>query len=267
MKTKRPLRINRREFLKAGLLAGAGLLTPGFRGVRTISARATGGRTVTLGRVVAPQIPGGTLAPGDVDKFVLPLVKPPAMPLSSGSNKNKDKYKIAVRQFRQRILSPPHPVTKVWSYGSVGYPGTAVDPDTGALTGGTFNYPAFTIEATSNKTTQVQWRNELVDAMGNFLPHILPVDQTLHWANPPGGLANRDKRGFDPAPYMGPVPIPRPGTCPTPTISPRAMPRREPFSTITTQRMGTTGRPGRPRSSTPTTSRRRRCGTTITRWA
>jgi spore coat protein A len=207
MKTKRPLRINRREFLKAGLLAGAGLLTPGFRGVRTISARATGGRTVTLGRVVAPQIPGGTLAPGDVDKFVLPLVKPPAMPLSSGSNKNKDKYKIAVRQFRQRILSPPHPVTKVWSYGSVGYPGTAVDPDTGALTGGTFNYPAFTIEATSNKTTQVQWRNELVDAMGNFLPHILPVDQTLHWANPPGGLANRDKRGFDPAPYMGPVPI------------------------------------------------------------
>jgi bilirubin oxidase len=154
------------------------------------------------------QIAGGTLGPGDVDKFVLPLVKPPAMPLSKGSNKNKDKYSIAVQQFQQRILSPPHPVTTVWSYGSVDFPGTAVDPATGALAGGTFNYPAFTIEAIANKTTQVLWMNELIDpATGNFLEHILPVDQTLHWANPPGGLAGRDKRGSDPAPYLGPVPM------------------------------------------------------------
>ena len=40
--------------------------------------------------------------------------------------------------------------------------------------------------------------------MGRFLPHLLPVDQTLHWANPPGP---RDHRGTDPAPYTGPVPI------------------------------------------------------------
>ena len=81
------------------------------------------------------QIPGGTLPPGDVAKYTLPLVKPPAMPLSKGSNKNKDKYKIAVRQFQQRILSPPHPVTTVWSYGNVDFPGTAVDAQTGALPG------------------------------------------------------------------------------------------------------------------------------------
>jgi FtsP/CotA-like multicopper oxidase with cupredoxin domain len=146
------------------------------------------------------QIPGGTLAPGDVDKYVLPLVKPPAMPKSKGTNKNKDKYDIAVREFTQRILSPPHPMTTVWSYGSRKHPGTVVE-------GGTFNYPAFTIENTWNKTTQVLWRNELIDASGNFLPHLLPVDQTLHWANPPGGIAGRDKRGFDPTPYLGPVPI------------------------------------------------------------
>jgi FtsP/CotA-like multicopper oxidase with cupredoxin domain len=154
------------------------------------------------------QIPGGTLDPASVEKYVLPLVKPPAMPLSKGSNKNKDKYNIAVRQFQQRILSPPHPVTPVWSYGNVDFPGTAVDPVTGALTGGTFNYPAFTVEATSNKTTQVLWRNELIDpATGNFLPHLLPIDQTLHWANPPGGIAGRDKRGTSQTPYMGPVPM------------------------------------------------------------
>lgn len=144
------------------------------------------------------QIPGGTLPPGNVNKYVLPLVKPPAMP--GKFSRNKDKYKIAVRQFTQRILSPPHPMTKVWSYGSVDHPGTVAE-------GGTFNYPAFTIEATANRTTQVLWRNELVDAQGNYLPHLLPVDQTLHWANPPGGLAGRDKRGTDQAPYMGPVPI------------------------------------------------------------
>jgi FtsP/CotA-like multicopper oxidase with cupredoxin domain len=156
------------------------------------------------------QIPGGTLSPHDVDKYVLPLIKPPAMPQSKGSNKNKDKYDIAVRQFNQRILSPPYPETTVWSYGSTDYPGTVAE-------GGTFNYPAFTIEAVWNKTAQVQWRNELVDPQGNPLPHLLPVDPTLHWANP---IGMRDKR---PSPanaaywthpylgadlrYTGPVPI------------------------------------------------------------
>ncbi len=154
---------------------------------------------------LSAQIPGGTLDPSDVDKYVLPLIKPPAMP--GKSNKNKDKYKIAVRQFEQRILPPPHPVTTVWSYGSIDHPGSAVDPVTGELTGGTFNYPAFTIEATADKDVQVIWKNDLVDDMGNFLPHIVPVDQTLHWANPPGGVAGRDMRGTDPTRYLGPVPI------------------------------------------------------------
>jgi spore coat protein A len=148
------------------------------------------------------QIPGGTLAPGDVAKYYLPLVKPPAMPKRSigGAQPDVDKYKIAVRQFQQRILSPPHPMTTVWSYGSADHPGTVAE-------GGTFNYPAFTIEAEYNKTVQVEWVNDLVDANGNYLPHFLPVDQTLHWANPPGGKNKRDRRGFDPTPYLGPVPI------------------------------------------------------------
>jgi bilirubin oxidase len=114
--------------------------------------------------------------------------------------KNKDLYKIAVRQFTQQILSPPHPMTTVWSYGSVDHPGTVAE-------GGTFNYPAFTIEAMHNRKVTVEWINDLVDANGNFLPHLLPVDQTLHWANPPGGKKGRDRRGFDPAPYLGPVPM------------------------------------------------------------
>jgi spore coat protein A len=176
----------RRQFLQIGAVTGAWMLLPG---------------KWKLTRAFA-QIPGGTLPPGDVGKFVLPLVKPPAMPPSKTLN-NSDLYKIAVRQFTQRILSPPHPETTVWSYGSVDFPGTVAQ-------GGTFNYPAFTIEANWNRKVSVEWRNELVDANGNYLPHLLPVDQTLHWANPPGGKKGRDRRpGFatTPGPYMGPVPI------------------------------------------------------------
>lgn len=45
---------------------------------------------------------------------------------------------------------------------------------------------------------------------GHFLPHLLPVDPTLHWANPPGGTERRDTRptfASTPSPYTGPVPI------------------------------------------------------------
>jgi hypothetical protein len=56
----------------------------------------------------------------------------------------------------------------------------------------------------------VKWINNLVDESGNYRPHLLPVDPTLHWANPPGGVAGRDMRpefALTPGPYTGPVPI------------------------------------------------------------
>lgn len=45
-----------------------------------------------------------------------------------------------------------------------------------------------------NTPVRVKWINDLKDANGNFLPHLLPVDPTLHWANPPGGTTGRDMR-------------------------------------------------------------------------
>jgi len=137
-------------------------------------------------------IPGGTLLPGAIPKFVTPLVKPPAMP-PSGTNE----YSIAVRQFTQQIVPAPLPMTTVWSYGSTTNPTT-------------FNYPAFTIEATRGTPTTVTWINDLKNGSGNFRPHLLPVDPTLHWANPPGGTGGRDSRptfATTPGRYTGPVPI------------------------------------------------------------
>jgi spore coat protein A, manganese oxidase len=87
------------------------------------------------------------------------------------------------------------PTTLVWGYGSA-------EDDT------TFHTPSFTIEARSNEAVRVNWINQLVDNPGaaspNFLPHLLPVDQTLHWANPPGP---RDHTTSNPEPYTGPIPI------------------------------------------------------------
>jgi FtsP/CotA-like multicopper oxidase with cupredoxin domain len=143
-------------------------------------------------RVVA-QVAGGTLAPGAVAKFVTPLVIPPAMPLF-GADATTDYFSIAVRQFESQILPKPHRPTTVWGYGST------TDPNS-------FGAPSATIEARASRRTQVQWSNQLVDSRGRFLPHLLPVDQTLHWANPPGGLSQRDMNGTDPRAYRGPVPL------------------------------------------------------------
>ncbi len=149
------------------------------------------------------QIPGGTLDPTIVPKYETPLIVPPAMPrtgkLKTKGGKQTDYYEIAVRQFRQQILPVGFPATTVWSYGSVNHPGT-------------FNYPAFTIEAKWRAPVRVKWMNQLIDGSGNYLSHLLPVDPTLHWANPPGGESGRDSApdfsGMPtPGPYSGPVPM------------------------------------------------------------
>ena len=72
------------------------------------------------------------------------------------------------------------------------------------------NAPSLTIEARFGTPVMVKWINDLKDAAGNYLPHLLPVDPTLHWANPPGGATGRDTRpAFTATPgrYTGPVPM------------------------------------------------------------
>ncbi len=137
-------------------------------------------------RILAP-IDGGSLAPGAVTKYVSPLVKPPVVRRAGKINyramKNAEYYEIAVRQFRQQILPPGLPMTTVWSYGPAA--ATTYNVANG------FFYPAFTIEAKWKKPVVVKWVNGLVDASGNPLPHLLPVDPSLHWANP---IGRRDTR-------------------------------------------------------------------------
>lgn len=176
--------INRRNFLKLGAGAAAGLFVP----VRLENFLKT-----------YLYIPASNLQtilpPSSIPKYEDPCVIPPAMPrvseitLPDGSM--ADYYEIAVRQFQQQVLPVGLPETTVWGYGSAAHPDT-------------HNFPGFTLEATVDKPVRVKWINGLVNESGQFLPHLLPVDPTLHWANPPGPVDSEENPSQS---YSGPVPM------------------------------------------------------------
>jgi spore coat protein A len=172
-------------------------------GASTLSLFVTDQLGVT--RQLFAQIPG-TLDPAMVPKFVTPMLIPPVMPragtITLTGGKNADYYEISMKQFAQQILPEGLPRTTVWGYGAV-----ASDSRRGLLV---HNAPSLTIEARWNRPVRVKWINDLRDSGGHYLPHLLPVDPTLHWANPPGGASGRDSRptfATTPGPYRGPVPI------------------------------------------------------------
>ena len=216
---------------------GKVFLVARWPGVRIGFALATTLVFVTLSaRTQAQPVAGGTLDPLTVPKYVTPLVIPPVMKDSAGDNSTND-YDIAVRQFQQQILPGGHwnalsptcsanpglcslPATTVWSYGPADDP----QPDSSDIPGGAaglapapnsqFNYPAYTVENEVNAATNVNWINGLKKDFGagpNYLPHLLPIDQTLHWANPGADCISGDKRtdcrGQSQKIYDGPVPI------------------------------------------------------------
>ena len=195
---------------------------------------------LSVSGAMAQPLPGGTLDPTTIPKYVIPLVIPPVIN-NDGTGPNN--YDIAVRQFKQQILpggiwnvvngrTDAFPATKVWSYG----PASDPLPDASALgipagiapaPNSQFNYPAYTVETASMVPVNVRWLNELVvDPIDcfytvggpvnatscNYLSHLLPVDQTLHWANPSAtgcrdGTNSTDCATNNPLPYAGPVPM------------------------------------------------------------
>ncbi|MEE4175656.1 MAG: hypothetical protein V2I57_15530, partial [Xanthomonadales bacterium] len=161
--------------------------------------------------LLAQALPGGTLDPTIIPKYVTPLVIPPVLYDDAGGEEPLD-VEVAQRQIRQRMLPRRDlngqrlPRTPLWAYGN---------PDDES----TFNHPSFTIEVTKDTESRIKWINELVrEGNGRYLRHILKdengdplVDQTLHWAAPNqdcmDGIPRTDCRGASAEPYTGPVPM------------------------------------------------------------
>jgi spore coat protein A, manganese oxidase len=177
--------------------------SPNLGAEASTTGAASAGPTFEQALVVSDPQP---LAPESIPKYQEPLVIPPVMPPVGQTSKNPPftMYKIAARQISQQVLPSSFPKTTVWGYGSFN------DPVQGPRANASFNFPAFTVEVERDELVRVQWVNQLMDAQRNYLPHLLPVDPTLHWANPPGGTSGRDMRPTftqTPSPYTGPVPI------------------------------------------------------------
>src|SRR5215813_9969930 len=97
----------------------------------------------------AAQVPGGSLEPTTIPKYVTPLAILVVMPKTGTIGGNKiDYYEIAARQFQQQILPAPMPTTMIWGYGLVSNPAT-------------FRFPAATIEAQVDRPVRVKWVNDL----------------------------------------------------------------------------------------------------------
>jgi len=113
-------------------------------------------------------------------KFVNPLPNPldPSFVFHAdgtipGPAGPEDYYSIGIFQLQESLglvdsLGNPL-LTTVWGYGK---------------SRETATYPGHTFVAYKNRPNNVLWANDLVDEMGNALPHLLPVDISLHMAMP-----------------------------------------------------------------------------------
>jgi spore coat protein A len=184
--------VSRRQVITWGVGSATGLFLTSKLGIVQVLGGDAAGAEVG--------VPGPSLDPTSIPKYLTALLVPPAMPrarkLRVQGGKNLDYYEIAVRQHDQQVLPVGLPATTVWGYGP------RVAQGGGPLV---FNAPSLTIEAKWNTPVRVRWINELVDASGDHLPHLLPVDQTLHWANPAGPIDDIGEPTLER--YLGPVPM------------------------------------------------------------
>lgn len=117
------------------------------------------------------------LDPKSIPKYVSQLITPPVFKPTIVKDPETGEeisynYTISMTEFMQQILPPMFPMTTVW-----GYEGIVEDQSTpeGICFRST---PGATFEAVRRIPIKVQWVNKLTD------PNFLPVDPTIHWANP-----------------------------------------------------------------------------------
>ncbi|GAB2482439.1 multicopper oxidase domain-containing protein [Luteococcus sediminum] len=172
---------------------------------------------------VAAALPGGSLPATEIPQFREPLFVPQILEAWSRTwtpYGATDVYELAIRQVTQQVLPQGMPRTQVWAYG----PSDEGDE--------AFHAPGHTIVSRSGEAVRITWTNQLVDARGNYRPHLFTVDPTLHWANPArepsaGGMVRSTdtkpdftgRRYVPPAEYRDPTTQYTSYTGPVPTVT------------------------------------------------
>lgn len=187
--------MNRRTFLL--FAGGASLFAPRASGLHPLldspqtgrpkglsGALCRGGPTRTASAVMSP--PSLALPGSDIPKYVERLTT------FEGARISATDITVSIEEFQQYILpanlyselpAPFDQGTFVWGYRVGGAP---------------LHYPGFTIEARRGAPTTVSYLNNLPHQPR--LQQYLPIDQTLHWADPLGQMGSFSR-------YVGPPPI------------------------------------------------------------
>lgn len=146
--------VTRRDFLKTGAALGASTLVP-FSAAWMRKANAVPAALGLSDPAIQPKFV--ELAPNALD---------PGFKFISKNNK----FKIAIQQslqFTGLVDAAGTPLsTPIWGYGE---------------TGRGVSWPGRTFEVQSGDPVEVMWKNQLLDDTGMPLPHLLPVDTSLHW--------------------------------------------------------------------------------------
>jgi FtsP/CotA-like multicopper oxidase with cupredoxin domain len=112
-----------------------------------------------------------TTIPQFVNQLPIPRTYAPTI-ITQGGQVIRHEYNINVAKTLVQMLPPPLPATNVMAYGGqVKIPGSSSTEFVRSVPGPTF-------DNTRGIPTLVRWRNEMRQ------PSFLPIDPTLHWANP-----------------------------------------------------------------------------------
>ncbi len=149
------MKLTRRQVIKYGLAGGAGMMLPWrfkIPWAHAVSAAA------------------GLSDPALQPKFVNPVPDAlnPGFKFTSMNNKFRISAGPSVQMTGLVGIDGVTPVpTPVWGYGEKNL----------------YTWPGKTFEVQSGVPIEVKWLNKLVDPVtGAFVPHLLPVDTSLHWA-------------------------------------------------------------------------------------
>lgn len=133
-------------------------------------AGAPSGTAVTLPAPATPLDP--TTIPKYTDQLVIPPGYVPRVTYEGGRKIHE--YTVSMERFQQQILPAGYPMTSVYGYkGDSRFPGGPVIP-------GFQNTPSSTFEAVRGVPIKVHYVNNLTGSS------MLPIDPTLHWADPNG---------------------------------------------------------------------------------